>query len=554
MQRKQITAVNHYDVYPFNHGGSLGIRGLYKALSEWVDVNLITLVRDDSYADEIFINNHIKIIPIKVPKEFDDDLLKRFMDSEGIRDVDDVDWDQIIIRYYHENIKIIDEIRRLSKDSILVIAEHVYTWKLVKLSCPDKHLWYRANNVEYDYKKTLYGNRFCKDNYLKFLYDFEKDCCYNCEKIMTVSQLEADRFIELYQCPEDVASHFMDIKSGYDADSVSPILPSKRRIDDGCKYHGLYIASATVNAFDAAKYCVEYARSNPTVKMFIVGSVCFLFKNEKDLPSNVEITGIVSDERKINLLSSCDFAMNLMETGAGINVKMFEYFAYGIPVITTSYGARGINMEDGVNGIITTPDTYIEDINTYLNESEEKKDQISNNARKLLEKEYSWRSLGRKIIEEIDDMYGYDLINEAVTLDDIKLYSESSIMPDGKFYIRCAGLYGTKTLSYMRSNGYEPESFIDTDKEKIGTLIDGLNVISESEYIDKYRNYIVIVASSKWDEITAELLSEGVPEENIYISWEITGESIIRFSDMQGKRGFVDWERWKRRVLSNVNR
>ena len=106
----------------------------------------------------------------------------------------------------------------------------------------------------------------------------------------------------------------------------------------------------------------------------------------------------------------------------------------------------------------------------------------------------------------------------------------------------------------MRSNGYEPESFIDTDNEKIGTLIDGLNVISESEYIDKYRNYIVIVASSKWDEITAELLSEGVPEENIYISWEITGESIIRFSDMQGKRGFVDWERWKRRVLSNVNR
>ena len=56
MGRPEITAVNHYNVFPFNHGGSLGIRGLYKALSEWFDINIITFVVEDVYPDELKIS------------------------------------------------------------------------------------------------------------------------------------------------------------------------------------------------------------------------------------------------------------------------------------------------------------------------------------------------------------------------------------------------------------------------------------------------------------------------------------------------------------------
>ena len=69
MKRPEITAVNHYNVFPFNHGGSLGIRGLYKALSEWFDINIITFVIQDFYPDEVEISQHMKVIPIVLPKE-----------------------------------------------------------------------------------------------------------------------------------------------------------------------------------------------------------------------------------------------------------------------------------------------------------------------------------------------------------------------------------------------------------------------------------------------------------------------------------------------------
>ena len=51
MSRPILTAVNHFCIFPFNFGGALAIRGLYKGLSEWFDINIITL-----YINNININ------------------------------------------------------------------------------------------------------------------------------------------------------------------------------------------------------------------------------------------------------------------------------------------------------------------------------------------------------------------------------------------------------------------------------------------------------------------------------------------------------------------
>ncbi len=52
------------------------------------------------------------------------------------------------------------------------------------------------------------------------------------------------------------------------------------------------------------------------------------------------------------LLPLADIGLNPMTTGSGMNVKMLEYLAWGLPVVTTPWGARGIEGEPGSHFLI----------------------------------------------------------------------------------------------------------------------------------------------------------------------------------------------------------
>lgn len=156
MQRPKITAVNHYNVFPFNHGGKLGIRGLYKALSEWFDINIVTIDADNGLIKhEVPISNHIMVYSLPLPVDVLS-LQQQMFQKYGMKRSTVLDPSLAVVRYYHRSEPLLSEIRDIAFDSDIVIAEHVYTWNLVKAACPDKHLWYRANNVEYDFKKSTW--------------------------------------------------------------------------------------------------------------------------------------------------------------------------------------------------------------------------------------------------------------------------------------------------------------------------------------------------------------------------------------------------------------
>ena len=59
-------------------------------------------------------------------------------------------------------------------------------------------------------------------------------------------------------------------------------------------------------------------------------------------PHNARILGVVDDERKKELLSMADVALNPILSDCGANVKMFDFMAMGLPVVTTDVGVRGI--------------------------------------------------------------------------------------------------------------------------------------------------------------------------------------------------------------------
>jgi glycosyltransferase involved in cell wall biosynthesis len=50
--------------------------------------------------------------------------------------------------------------------------------------------------------------------------------------------------------------------------------------------------------------------------------------------------------------AAADAALNPIETGAGTNVKMCEFIAVRLPILTTPFGARGFRIEDGATGFV----------------------------------------------------------------------------------------------------------------------------------------------------------------------------------------------------------
>jgi hypothetical protein len=111
-------------------------------------------------------------------------------------------------------------------------------------------------------------------------------------------------------------------------------------------------------------------------------------------------------------------------------------------------------------------------------------------------------------------------------------------------------VYGLATLNYLESRGNKPLAFVDSSSEKIAAGVNGIKVIPVDEYQKQYKDKDVIVANSKWEQLVADLLSKGVAANHIYISYHISGECIVRLSDLKGRIGYYDWESRRREIYA----
>ena len=99
------------------------------------------------------------------------------------------------------------------------------------------------------------------------------------------------------------------------------------------------------------------------IKFLVVGSVADKIYDTEFYFSTSTVKNVHS------YFSACDAAINPTVSGSGSNIKMSEYIAFKLPIFTTSFGARGFNLEDKLS-------CYYFDFNTldrvFLNAFEEK--------------------------------------------------------------------------------------------------------------------------------------------------------------------------------------
>jgi len=105
---------------------------------------------------------------------------------------------------------------------------------------------------------------------------------------------------------------------------------------------------------DSAEYLVQkiwpkIKEKIPDLKLYIIGSSP-TEKIKKLSSEDIEVTGFVKDI--FPYYKDCKMMLAPIRYGAGVKGKITQSLAMGLPVITSSLGAEGINLEDGKNCMI----------------------------------------------------------------------------------------------------------------------------------------------------------------------------------------------------------
>ena len=144
---------------------------------------------------------------------------------------------------------------------------------------------------------------------------------------------------------------------------------------------------------EAARFIVEaLAPAFPEVTFAICGGVGHSWFGRSDLPGNVRVSGRLDDPQKLAWLHASDVALNPMFSGSGTNIKMFDYMAAGLPVLTTEIGARGITSHTRAGVFVCRANAIGTQLAQLLASDGDRAESGSRN-RKWVEADYAWERL-----------------------------------------------------------------------------------------------------------------------------------------------------------------
>jgi glycosyltransferase involved in cell wall biosynthesis len=153
---------------------------------------------------------------------------------------------------------------------------------------------------------------------------------------------------------------------------------------------------------DAAELLMEIAPALDRVAVLAVGRHGDALRN-RPTPPNLVFTGAVSEQAKDRLLGAADVALNPMRIGSGTNLKLLEYLGWAIPVVSTPFGARGIDVVDGTHLRFAEPTDFAAAVHDVLADPSGAA-RRAEAARVLVAERYGWPNLGAHLAGVIDEL------------------------------------------------------------------------------------------------------------------------------------------------------
>lgn len=208
---------------------------------------------------------------------------------------------------------------------------------------------YDAHNVETMLKLEALAGRDGSERLLTLVAETERDVVERSDLVLACSSEDAGLFVRLFDTDPMKLRIVPNGAFTERFEGASSADRNRNRAELGLRPDrpvAVFMGSMYGPNVDAAA-CIydELARAMPGVDFLVVGGVGQALLDRPARP-NVIITGVVDDARRDALLLAADVAINPMAAGSGTNIKMFDYMAAGLPVLSTAVGARGIGTAD----------------------------------------------------------------------------------------------------------------------------------------------------------------------------------------------------------------
>lgn len=137
---------------------------------------------------------------------------------------------------------------------------------------------------------------------------------------------------------------------------------------------------------------------HPDVRFTIVGRNPPLQVTELSSQPGLEVTGSVADVRPF--YREAIAAVVPLNVGGGSRLKVLEAMAAGVPVVSTTRGAEGLDVNDGENILLADSPAQLADTLSKVIRDANLRARIIEGGYALVRSRYEWSILGKKLVEQ----------------------------------------------------------------------------------------------------------------------------------------------------------
>ena len=176
-------------------------------------------------------------------------------------------------------------------------------------------------------------------------------------------------------------------------------------------YNGALTYSANL---DAVQYFISeiypiLRQKGKDFKLRITGSNKGVDLTDIENCPGVELTGYVSDIRDV-LAKSAVCVVPLRE-GGGSRLKILEAMAAGVPVVSTSMGAEGIDVEHKTQIMLADSAEQFAESIVQVVDNPELRSNLRTAARRFVEQKYDWSSISSRFTKVVESVEHIDVVN-----------------------------------------------------------------------------------------------------------------------------------------------
>jgi sugar transferase (PEP-CTERM/EpsH1 system associated) len=349
------------------------------SLAELYD-QVITVPRDSAYTPAKVVRGLLGRTPLTVLNYTTDSMKRALEELLSENDFDIVQMESIHLMSY---LPILRQTRRRP----IVVCD----WHNI-----ESELMQRYSEREPGFLRRAYATRTAR-----LMSEFEKRALREFDAHVTVSQRDADHLRVLN--PE---ARIFVIENGVDTAFYSE---HEMERGDGSPAHRIvFVGSMDYHAnIDGA---VNFARQVwprvrdrlPQLTFTIVGKDPSAEVRELSQLPGIEVTGTVDDVRPF--YRDAIAAVVPLNVGGGSRLKILEAMAAGVPVVSTTLGAEGLEVRHNENILIADTNEQLAKAIIKLVENEARREELIAAGRELVSSRYDWSGLGNELFRAYEKL------------------------------------------------------------------------------------------------------------------------------------------------------